>query len=320
VEAAGLPAPDAVGYRVVHPGPNLRGHQRLTPQVLTELRAAVAFAPLHDPAALELIDQLMRRYPALPHIACFDTVFHETMPEEATVYALPAAVRDAGVRRYGFHGLSCESVVAQMREAPNVELPRSMLIAHLGSGSSVTACVDGKSVDTTMGMTPTGGVVMGTRPGDIDPGVILFLLRQPAATADSVEALLNRESGLKALGGVNDVKALRAAEKQDRGARLALTLFVRSLVRTIAGLAALHGPSAVVFTGGIGEHDARTRGAVAGGLWAFGAELDGAANEVEAKGLRRISDEESRLALYVVPAEEDRIIAQHVVRMCAAEA
>jgi acetate kinase len=316
VGVAGLPAPDAVGYRVVHPGPNLRGHQRLTPEVLQELRAAVAFAPLHDPAALEIIDELMCRYPNVPHIACFDTVFHETMPEEATVYTLPAAVRAAGVRRYGFHGLSCESVVAQMREAAGVELPRSMLIAHLGSGASVTACVDGRSVDTTMGLTPTGGVVMGTRPGDIDPGVVLFLLRQPGATVETVEAMLNHEAGLKALGGVNDVKALRAAERQDRGARLALTVFVRSLVKTIAGLAALHCPSALVFTGGIGEHDPRTRGAVAGGLWAFGAELNGVANEIVANGLRRISDEESGLALYVVPAEEDRMIAQHVVRLC----
>jgi acetate kinase len=317
VGVAGLPAPDAVGYRVVHPGPNLRGHQRLTDEVLTELRKAVAFAPLHDPAALEIIDELMRRYPKVLHVACFDTVFHETMPEEATIYPLPAAVRDAGVRRYGFHGLSCESVVAQMREAAGVELPRAMLIAHLGSGSSVTACVDGRSVDTTMGLTPTGGVVMGTRPGDIDPGVVLFLLRQPGATVETVEAMLNYDAGLKALGGVNDVRALRAAEKQDRGARLALTVFVRSLVKTIAGLAALHCPSVVVFTGGIGEHDARTRGAVAGGLWAFGAELNGAANEIVANGMRRISDEESRLALYVVPAEEDRMIAQHVVQICA---
>jgi acetate kinase len=208
-----------------------------------------------------------------------------------------------------------------MREAAGLEFPRSMLIAHLGSGCSVTACVDGKSVDTTMGLTPTGGVVMGTRPGDIDPGVVLFLLRQQGATADSVEAMLNQESGLKALGGVNDVKELRAVEKTDRKARLALTVFVRSLVKTVAGLAALHGPSAVVFTGGVGEHDARTRGAIAAGLWAFGAELEVAANELpgldaKGKGLRKISEEESRLALYVVPAEEDLMIARHVARMC----
>jgi acetate kinase len=316
VSAAGLPAPDAVGYRVVHPGAHMRGHQRVTPEVLAQLRAAIPFAPLHDPEALEIIEEMMRRFPDVPHIACFDTVFHETMPEEATVYALPVAVREQGVRRYGFHGLSCESVVWQMREAAGVEFPRSMLIAHLGSGCSVTACVDGKSVDTTMGLTPTGGVVMGTRPGDIDPGVVIFLMRQAGATVDSVEAMLNHEAGLKALGGVNDMKALRAAEKEDRNARLALTVFVRSLVKTIAGLAALHSPSAVIFTGGIGEHDARTRGAVASGLWRFGAELERGANEASVKGLRKISEEESRIALYVVPAEEDLMIARHVARMC----
>jgi acetate kinase len=316
VGVAGLPPPDAMGYRVVHPGAHLRGHQRMTADVLAQLREAVPFAPLHDPEALEIIEEMMRRFPDVPHIACFDTVFHETMPDEATVYALPAAVRDQGVRRYGFHGLSCESIVVQMRRAVGVEFPRSMLIAHLGSGCSVTACIDGKSVDTTMGLTPTGGVVMGTRPGDIDPGVVLFLLRQKGATVDSVESLLNHESGLKALGGVNDVRALRDAEKKDRKAGFALTIFVRSLVKTVAGLAALHCPSAMVFTGGIGEHDAKTRGAVAGGLWAFGAELEVAANELQAKGLRKISEEDSRIALYVVPAEEDLMIARHVVRMC----
>src|ERR1017187_9002248 len=190
VGVAGLPPPDAVGYRVVHPGAHLRGHQRMTADVLAQLREAVPFAPLHDPEALEIIEEMMRRFPDVPHIACFDTVFHETMPEEATVYALPAAVRDQGVRRYGFHGLSCESIVVQMREAQGIAFPRSMLIAHLGSGCSVTACIDGRSVDTTMGLTPTGGVMMGTRTGDLDPGVMLYLLRQAGATAGSAERIL----------------------------------------------------------------------------------------------------------------------------------
>jgi acetate kinase len=316
VSVAGLPAPNAVGYRVVHPGAHMRGHQRVTPEVLAQLREAVPFAPLHDPEAIEIIEEMMRRFPNVPHIACFDTVFHETMPEEASVYALPAKVRAQGVKRYGFHGLSCESVVVQMRAAVEFDFPRSMLIAHLGSGCSVTACIDGKSVDTTMGLTPTGGVVMGTRPGDIDPGVVLFLLRREGASVDSVEAMLNQAAGLKALGGVNDMRELRKKEKTDRAARLAVNVFVRSLVKTVAGLAALYGPTAVVFTGGIGEHDARTRGAVAGGLWAFGTELDVVANESMSKGLRMISEEDSHVALYVAPAEEDLMIARHVVRMC----
>jgi acetate kinase len=313
----GLAAPQAVGYRVVHPGAHLRGHQRLTAEVLAELRAACEFAPLHDPEALEMIGEMMRRFPGVPHIACFDTVFHETMPEEATVYALPYSVRKQGVRRYGFHGLSCESVVAQLREAVGVEFPRSMLIAHLGSGCSVTACIDGRSVDTTMGLTPTGGVMMGTRTGDLDPGVVLFLLRQAGATVDSVERMLDGDAGLKALGGVNDMRELRKrAAEGDARAGLAIRVFCRSVVKAIAGLAALNNPTAVVFTGGIGEHDALTRRAVAVGLWAFGAEMEDAANELPAKGLRKISEEDSRIALYVVPAEEDRMIARHVARIC----
>jgi acetate kinase len=319
VGVAGLPPPDAIGYRVVHPGAHLHGHQRLTPAVLAQLREAIPFAPLHDPEALKIIEQMMRRFPVVPHIACFDTVFHETMPEEATVYALPYAVRRQGVRRYGFHGLSCESIVVQMRGAQGIAFPRRMVIAHLGSGCSVTACIDGRSVDTTMGLTPTGGVMMGTRTGDLDPGVVLFLLRQAGATVDSVERMLDGDAGLKALGGVNDMRELRKSAAQGNPrTQLAIRVFCRSVVKAIAGFIALYGADAIVFTGGIGERDAASRGDIAGGLFGLGAELDGAANELPRKGLRKISDEDSRIALYVVPAEEDLTIARHVARMCHA--
>jgi acetate kinase len=313
----GLPAIDAVGYRVVHPGAHLRGHQRLTAEVLAELRAACEFAPLHDPEALVMIGEMMWRFASVPHIACFDTVFHETMPEEATVYALPYSVRKQGVRRYGFHGLSCESVVTQLKEAVGVEFPRRLLIAHLGSGCSVTACVDGKSVDNTMGLTPTGGVVMGTRTGDLDPGVVLFLMRREGATVDSVERMIDGDAGLKALGGVNDMRELRKRDAAgDARAGLAIRVFCRTLVKTVAGFIALYGADALVFTGGIGEHDAATRGEIAGGLSGLGVELDLAANELPEKGLRKIGDEDSQIAVYVVPAEEDRMIARHVAQMC----
>jgi acetate kinase len=325
----GLAPPEAVGYRVVHPGAHLRGHQRLTPEVLAQLRAACEFAPLHDPEALEMIGEMMRRFSGVPHIACFDTVFHETMPEEATVYALPYAVRRQGVRRYGFHGLSCESIVVQMREAQGIAFPRRMVIAHLGSGCSVTACIDGKSVDTTMGLTPTGGVMMGTRTGDLDPGVVLFLLRQAGATVDSVERMIDGDAGLKALGGVNDMRVLRKrAAEGDARARLAVRVFCRSVVKAIAGFIALDGADAIVFTGGIGERDAASRGEIAGGLCALGVELDPAANQLEHKavnqsagqGVRKISDEDSAVAVYVAPAEEDRMIARHVAQICRAAA
>ena len=323
VGVAGLSPPDAVGYRVVHPGAHLRGHQRLTPEVLAKLRDAVPFAPLHNPAVIEIIVEMMRRFPGVPHFACFDTVFHETMPEEATVYALPYAVRKQGVRRYGFHGLSCESIVAQMREAQGIAFPRRMVIAHLGSGCSVTACIDGKSVDTTMGLTPTGGVMMGTRTGDLDPGVVLFLLRQAGATVDSVEGMLDGDAGLRALGGVNDMRALRksAAEGNQR-TRLAIRVFCRSVIKAIAGFIALYGADAIVFTGGIGEHDAASRGEIAGGLAGIGVELDGVANQLQSKQtgqmVRKVSDEDSPAAVYVAPAQEDLMIAWHVVGMCRA--
>lgn len=323
-----LPAfapPDAVGYRVVHPGPKLRGHQRLTPEVLAQLKAAVVFAPLHDPAALEMIEEMMRRAPGVARFACFDTVFHETMPEEASVYALPAEVRGEGVRRYGFHGLSCESIVYQMRRAIRVPFPRRMVIAHLGSGCSVTACADGESVDTTMGLTPTGGVVMGTRPGDLDPGVVLYLLRRQGATVESVEKMLNHESGLKALGGINDMRELRkSAAGGDESARLAIRVYCRSVAKAVAGFIALYGADAIVFTGGIGEHDADSREEIAAALAGLGVRLDTDANRIQHRDsgqlavetVRRISSENSPITVYVVPAEEDLMIARHVAQMC----
>ena len=321
----GFAPPDAVGYRVVHPGPNLRGHQRLTPEVLAQLKEAIVFAPLHDPAALEMIEEMMRRAPGVPRFACFDTVFHETMPEEARVYALSAEVREEGVRRYGFHGLSCESVMFQMRRASRVPFPRRMVIAHLGSGCSVTACIDGKSVDTTMGLTPTGGVVMGTRPGDLDPGVVLYLLRRPGATVELVEKLLNHESGMKALGGINDMRELRqSAATGDQPARLAIRIFCRSVVKAIAGFIALYGADALVFTGGIGEHDVESRAEIAAALSGLGVVLDLDANRLQHKDsdqdegqtVRRVSGENSPITVYVVPAEEDLMIERYIARMC----
>jgi acetate kinase len=247
------------------------------------------------------------------------------MPEEASVYALPEEVRAEGVRRYGFHGLSCESIVFQMRRAGSIPFPRRMVIAHLGSGCSVTACVDGKSVDTTMGLTPTGGVVMGTRPGDLDPGVVLYLLRRQSATAESVEKLLNFDSGLKALGGINDMRELReSAAGGDKKAQLAIKVFCRSVVKAIAGFIALYGAEAIVFTGGIGEHDLDSRAEIANALRGLGVALDADANRLqhktsgqgEAETVRRISSESSAITVYVVPAEEDRMIARHVAQMC----
>jgi acetate kinase len=315
-----MPAVEAVGYRVVHPGAKLTAHQRITDEVLRDLEKAVAFAPLHDPAAIAMIREGMARFPGVAHYACFDTVFHDSMAAEATTYPVPLAYREQGVRRYGFHGLSCESIVRQMRAQGAA--PQRMAIAHLGSGCSVTALVDGRSVDTTMGLTPTGGVVMGTRPGDLDPGLVLYLLRQQTGGREeaigAVETMLNHASGMVALTGLeNDMKAVRAAAaKGDEQALLALKVFTRSVTKAVGGFCWLMGGlDAMVFAGGIGEHDAATRVEILAGLEGLGVLVDSSLNSAKGSGQRQISASDSRTAVFIVPAQEDLMIAVHVDRM-----
>jgi acetate kinase len=318
VGGPGLPKVGAVGYRVVHPGAKLDRHQRITPEVMRDLQDAVVFAPLHDPAVIEVIKEMMERFPEVAHYACFDTVFHETMPEAATTYAIPVKYRERGVRRYGFHGLSCESIVRQLRDS-TLEFPRRMVIAHLGSGCSVTAVVDGRSVDTTMGLTPTGGVVMGTRPGDLDPGLVIYLLRQVEGDqVSALEKMLNHDAGMVALSGMpNDMKVVReAAEKGDAKARLAVEIFTRSVKKAIGGFVALMGGvDAVVFAGGIGEHDARSRAEILGGMEGLGILMNSELNEAKGDSIQRLSASDSVATVLVVPAKEDWMIAVHVDEM-----
>jgi len=320
--ANGLSTVDAVGYRVVHPGAKLDRHQRITPEVMRDLEEAVVVAPLHDPAVIEVIREMMERFPDVPHYACFDTVFHETMPEAATTYAIPVEYRERGVRRYGFHGLSCESIVRQLRAEGGLEFPRRMVIAHLGSGCSVTAVVDGRSVDTTMGLTPTGGVVMGTRPGDLDPGLVLYLLRQMKGDrVSALEKMLNHDAGMVALSGMpNDMKAVReAVVRGDARAKLAVEIFTRSVKKAVGAFVALMGGvDAVVFAGGIGEHDALSRAEILGGLEGFGISVNSVLNEAKGDAIRRVSASESVPMVLVVPAKEDWMIAVHVDGMARA--
>ncbi len=289
----------------------------------------MAFAPLHDPAAIAVIRRGMERFPGVPHYACFDTVFHQTMPVEATTYPVPQMYRKQGVRRYGFHGLSCESIVRRMRvlvRAEEFEFPKRMVIAHLGSGCSVTALFEGRSVDTTMGLTPTGGVVMETRPGDLDPGLILYLLRQQKEdnrkAASAVETILNHGSGMIALAGMaGDIKEVQqAASRGNAQAVLALKIFTRSVTKAIGGFCwLLGGLDAIVFAGGVGEHDVLTRTEVLGGLESLGISISSPLNEAKASGVRRISASESKIAVFVIPAQEDLMIAMHVDRMARSE-
>jgi acetate kinase len=320
-----MPPIDAVGYRVVHPGPKIRDHVRIDDAVLHELDEAARFAPLHDPSATAIIRQTRRRFPDVPHFACFDTIFHQTMPEVASIYAIPSIYRDQGVHRYGAHGLSCESIIEQMRRTRS-SLPRRMAIAHLGSGCSVTALLDGRSIDTTMGLTPTGGVVMGTRPGDLDPGLVLYLLRQMKGNRDqasnSLEQLLNHSSGITALSGLtNDMRDTRqAAADGNQDASLAIAVFIRSIRKTLGSFSWLMGGlDAIVFTGGIGEHDFRTRADILDHLQPLGIHLDAtlnvAAKTSSEEPVQQLSTSESKTEILLVPAKEDWMIAIHLQRM-----
>jgi acetate kinase len=205
---AKAPPPTVIGHRIVHGGPKLIHHCRIDTDVIRELQTAVAFAPLHGPAGLSLIRSALGRFPGLPQVACFDTAFHATLPEVAHTLPIPRALRAEGLRRYGFHGLSCESILAQFGE----DVPDRLIIAHLGNGASVTAVRAGRSIDTSMGLTPSGGVIMGTRSGDLDPGVLIYLLREKGYDASTVEALIDHESGLLGISALTgDMRQLHAA-------------------------------------------------------------------------------------------------------------
>src|ERR1700675_11593 len=281
--------PVAVGHRVVHGGPNLRTHQLITPQVLDQLHSATHFAPLHIPLALTLIASAQSIFPEAKHFACFDDAFHRTIPEVASHLPLPQRYYDAGIRRYGFHGLSYESLVHHFGD----QLPERAIFAHLGNGSSLCALRDGVSIDTTMGLTPTGGIPMGTRCGDLAPGVFLYLLRTGKLDADGLEDMLNHQSGLFALSsGESDVKTLEERVRcNDPRAALALNVFAVSVRKGIgAYIALLGGVDLLVFTGGIGEHSDHIRSAATNGL----EFLDLTADKIQ-----------------IVPTGEERQIARH---------
>ncbi|MEC5406384.1 acetate/propionate family kinase [Paraburkholderia sp. MPAMCS5] len=284
--------PAAVGHRVVHGGPHLRAHRRLTPDVRRRLQEAVHFAPLHIPPALALIDEAQKIFGGAQHFACFDTAFHATLPPRAAQLALPRRYADAGVIRYGFHGLSYESLVTQL----GANLPPRAVFAHLGNGSSVCALRDGRSVDTSMGMTPTGGVPMGTRSGDLDPGVLLYLMRVEGLDADALETLLNRHSGLAGYAdGESDMQVLeQRAAAGDANASLALDAFATAVRKTIGAYAALLGGiDLLVFTGGIGEHSAEIRQRICEGLSFLGL-VEGDAEGDAAGNVRALHTEEEK--------------------------
>jgi acetate kinase len=258
------PPPTVIGHRIVHGGPNLLRHCVIDNAVLQELEAAVPFAPLHLPSSLTLIQSAREHFPGILQLACFDTTFHAEMPNVARVLPLPRGLRSEGIRRYGFHGLSCESILHQLGK----DLPDRIVIAHLGNGASITAVKGGKSVDTSMGLTPTGGVIMGTRSGDLDPGVLVYLAREKKMDAAMLEDLVDHRSGLLGISGIgSDMRQLHQSAPSNPDAQLAIDMFCYSVRKQIAAMiAALEGIDMIVFTGGIGENDAEIRAAICAGL------------------------------------------------------
>ena len=302
----------AVGHRVVHGGLRYDRPVRIDPGVVAELERLVPLAPLHQPHPLAAIRAVAELAPELPQVACFDTAFHRAQPLLAQSFALPRALAEEGVRRYGFHGLSYEYIASALpRIAPELAGAR-VVVAHLGNGASLCAMRAGRSVATTMGLTALDGLVMGTRPGALDPGVVLYLMRQHGMEADAVERLLYEESGLLGVSGVSsDMRELLASD--DPGAREAIDLFVYRVGRELGSMAAaLGGVDALVFTGGIGENAAAIRDRVCRDAAWLGVRLDAAANE---QGGPRISERDAPVSAWVVPTDENRMIAAHTLAL-----
>jgi acetate kinase len=305
---AGQPAPTLAAHRVVHGGAAHVAPCLVDDALVASLRALVPLAPLHLPPSLAGIAAVTARRPGLRQVACFDTAFHAHMPEVARRLPIAAALDREGVRRYGFHGLSYEYIVSALGEP----LPARLIIAHLGNGASLVAVERGRAIDTTMGLTPTGGIVMGTRTGDLDPGVLLFLAREKRMSPDAIARAVEREGGLAAVGGTADMKTLLA--RDDAAARLAVELFGYAVRKAIGALAAaLGGIDALVFTGGIGEHAPEIRALACAGLGFAGIALDDARNR---RGECDVGA--GSCVIRVMPTDEDLVLARHALAVAAA--
>jgi acetate kinase len=318
---AEFPAPKAIGHRIVSGGPTVEENQRITPELIDEIESYTAFAPLHTPIAVHIMREALRLLPGVPNFAILDTWFHRTMPQVARLMPIPPEYSAMGVRRYGYHGISYESIIHQLQ--PNV--PQKLIVAHLGNGASITAIRNGKCIDTSMGLTPTGGIISGTRTGDIDPGVLLFILRKiaektedPEDAADQLETVASKKAGLLGVSELsNDMRDLREAiQNGNPKARLAVDKFVWTIQKWIGSFfAELNGLDMLVFTGGIGENDIASRAEICTGLEALGIVLDPTRNNVRGEAV--ISAEHSRVTVRVIPPLEDLMIVNHVIRLLA---
>jgi acetate kinase len=303
-----------IGHRVVHGGSIYTGPVRVDDQVLAVLETFAPLAPLHQPHNLTPIRLALARAPELPQVACFDTSFHRSQPEVAQMFALPADLREAGVMRYGFHGLSSEYIASTLPDIDPTAAKGRSIVLHLGNGASMCAMAAGRSVASTMGFTAVEGLPMGTRSGSLDPGVILYLMVQRGMDPSGIETLLYRQSGLLGVSGISsDMRTLLASE--DPRAELAVAFFCYRIRRELGSLAAaLGGLDAIVFTGGIGENAPLIRRRVCRDAAWLGVDIDAAAN-ANARGLGRISTAASRIAVWVVPTNEELMIARHTRRL-----
>ena len=308
------PAPHAIAHRVVHGGPSLLQHCLINDKVVRELALMSAFAPLHNQAALEIIKFTRQTFPKLPQIACFDTTFHSNLPDMAKHLPLNKSLFENGIHRYGFHGLSCESIVLQFNNAPHLRVAKRLIIAHLGNGCSITAVKEGKSIDTSMSFTPSGGVMMGTRCGDIDPGVLVYLMREKKYDCNALEALVNRQSGLLGVSGLSsDMRILHKAAATNPNAQLAIEMFCYAVAKQIGSMiTALNGIDTLVFTGGIGEHDAIVRQMICSQLAYFKIAIDDERNQlIIMEPIHTISDASAACTVRVVASQENAQIARH---------
>jgi acetate kinase len=310
-----LPDANAVGHRVVHGGRRFRAAVRIGDEVLHELHELTDLAPLHQPKSLAALEAVNAALPDLPAVACFDTAFHATLPDAAATYALPAALRERfGIRRYGFHGLSHAYA---SRRAAELTGARRIVTCHLGAGASLAAVLDGRSVDTTMGFTPLEGLVMATRSGSVDPGLILWLLERGRITQPQLAEALEHESGLLGLAGTADMRELLA--RDDDAAKLALDIYIHRLRAAIAAMvAALGGLDALAFTGGVGENAPEIRQRAASGLAFLGVELDQRRNRA-AESDADIGGPDAAVHVLVIAAREDLEIARQVREILSAE-
>lgn len=305
LEELKMPNPTAVGHRIVHGGITYYKPEIVNDVVLSKLVKLIPYAPLHLPAEIEGIKGVRSHFPHLPQVVCFDTAFHQRMPEIAKRFALPYKYFEQGVRRYGFHGLSYEYILLKLE--PKME---RIIICHLGNGASAAATIGTKPMDTSMGLTPTGGFMMGTRTGDLDPGILLYFLREKHLSAEEVAKLVDHQSGLLGISGVsNDMKELIDQRKENLRAQLAIDLFCYQLRKTIASfIAVLEGLDILVFTGGIGERGAYVREEICKKLSCFGIDIDPVKNE---KNEKDISSAKNKIQIKVVPTNEDLMIARH---------